>query len=134
MISIAEREKTMPVISSKTRSTSHANVFGGYDTMGWSAAAFSVKGVTMSVEQNFEGDAQDIRRSSTVKLKRDQREGSPDISLLTFEKESQAYKSGSRYGRLGPLNNNFLRVPPQRRHCALVLKQKGVVSTYRCPC
>lgn len=130
MMATAEREKIMLITSSKARNASHANVFRRHDViMGWSAAALSVKGITMSIAQNVEGDPKGIRRSSTVKLKRKQRAGSPDLSLLTFKRESQACKRGSRSGRLGLLYSQFLRLPTQRRYWDPMHYQKGVVST-----
>jgi hypothetical protein len=125
----------MAAISSKACGTFHVNDSDLHDaTMVSPTAAFSMKGISMSVEQNFEGDEKVIHRFSTVTIKRRERAVSPLLSLLTFEKEPQARIRDSRSGRRGRLRRQSFRLPPKHQHWDLMHYQKRAVLTCRCSC
>ena len=120
----------MAAISSKAYGTFFVKVFQMHDaTMGSFVAAVSMKGISMSVEQNFEDNAIGLRRSSTATLKPKERAGPPRPSLLMPEKKPQAHMPGARSGRLGQLRLQFSRLPPQRRYWDPMQDHKRAVST-----
>jgi hypothetical protein len=127
--------KIMAAISSKAWGTFHVNDSDLHDaTMVLPTAAFSMKGISMSIEQNVEGDEKVIRRFSTVSIERSKRAVSPHLSLLTFEKEPQAHIRDSWSGRLGRLRRQSFRLPPKHQHWDLMHYQKRAVLACRCSC
>jgi hypothetical protein len=100
-------------------------------TMGSFAAASSTKGIAMSEEQNFGGDANSTRRSPTVMLKLKKRDGPSHPSLLLPEKEPQAHVPEARFGWRGRLRHQFSRLPPQRRQLDPIRYHKRAISKCR---
>ncbi len=125
----------MAAISPKGHCTLLVKVFQmHYVTMGSFAAAFSMKGISMFVEQNCGDDANGIRRSPTATLKPQERAGLPHPFLLMPEQEPRANMPEARSGRLDWLRRQFSRLPPQRRQPDPMRYHKCTVSTCRCLC
>jgi hypothetical protein len=119
----------------KAYGTNLVKVFQMHDvTMGSFAAASSMKGIIMSVEQSFKGDANGIHRSQTVTLKLKKRDSPPHPSLLMPEKEPQAHVPEARLGRLDRLRHQFSRLPLQRRQPDPIRYHKRAISTCRRLC